>query len=98
MNKSSPYIATIIITEDPGGNTRGYSLLGREFRLKYPHAVTSEAVYADGTKVHADYYIIDLQEYVRVVPEARNSNDNFTKEISIPTMYAQMSFKPSYVG
>ncbi len=97
MSDVNSMIPTIIITEDPGAEERGFSILNREFRLKYPHAVSGEAEYSDGQKVQADYYVVDLQEYVRVVPEAQNQNANFTKEISIPTMYATMSFKPCYV-
>ena len=98
MSNANPLVATVIIIDDPGAEERGYSLLDREFVSKYPGPVKGEGQYSDGKIIEADYYVITLEEYVRVVPEARQSNENFTKEIYIPTHLATMSFKPSYAN
>ena len=97
MNKTNPMVATIVIIDDPGEEERGYSLLDREFYIRYPGPVKGEGAYNDGQIVEAEYYVVSLEEYMRVVPEASNSNEKFTKDIFIPTYLATMSFKPSYV-
>lgn len=97
MSDSSPIVATIVIIDDPGEYERGYSLLDREFVIKYPGPIKGEAAYNGEQVIEGDYYVVSLEEYMRVVPEARNDNSKFTKEIYFPTYVATMSFKPSYV-
>lgn len=94
---SVPYVPTITIIEDPDESTRGYSLVDREFFLKYQEAIEAEAEWKDGTKLTDRYYVVDLKEYVRVVPEAYKENYNWTKDVLIPVQLCIRSFKPSYL-
>jgi len=96
MSEANPFVATVIILEDPGAEERGYDLTDREFVSKYPGPVKGEGAYNGGKVIEGDYYVVTLQEYVRVVPEPRNDNANFTEEIYIPKHLATMSFKPTY--
>lgn len=95
MSKS-PFVPTITIIDDPHPN-RGYSLVDREFMLKYPEPVETEAKWLDGTIFKEKYYVVDLREYMRVVPEAANDNCDWTKDILIPIYLCHRSFKPSYI-
>lgn len=97
MSEKSPLVATVVVTEDPGAADRGFSMVGREFYLRYPYPIEDEGVHTDGTKVKANYYVVSLKEFMRVCPEAANLNYKYTEDIYIPTIYGEMSFKPSYV-
>ncbi len=94
---ASPFKVTITIIDDPH-ETRGYSLLDREFFLKdgYPDAIEAEAEWLDGTKFKEKYYVVDLKEYMRVVPEARGDNTKWTENVMIPMQLCHRSFKPTY--
>ena len=93
----NPIKITITIIDDPHTN-RGYSLVDREFFLKdgYPDSIEAEATWLDGTKFKEKYYVVDLKEYMRVVPEARNENCRWTDDVLIPQHLCHKSFKPIY--
>lgn len=95
MSKA-PFVATVTIIEDTFPD-RGYSLVDREFFLKYPDAIEAEATWLDGTKFKEKYYVVSLKEYMRVVPEARNENHKWTEEVMLPAQLCHRSFKPTYV-
>lgn len=94
--KTVSYVATIVIVEDTNFD-RSYSLVDREFFLKYPEPVLAEATWLDGTKLKERYYVVDLKEYMRVVPEAINENHNWTDNVLFPIDLCNRSFKPSYI-
>lgn len=96
---ATPFRVTVTIIEDPAyPEVRNYSLVDREFFLKdgYPEAIEAEATWLDGTKFKEKYYVIDLKEYMRVVPEARNENHNWTNDVLLPLHLCHKSFKPTY--
>lgn len=89
-------IDTVIIRHDPFANERGYSLVGREFKLKFKEPVRDEALTLDNAKVVDLYYVIDLVEYTKIVPES--AKENFINDtIYIPTFAASKSFRPEYI-
>lgn len=83
----------LIITEDPSNLIRGYSILGREFRIKNTNPVEDEVLSLDGAKFAAAGYLIDTHEYLRVVPEA-SKQEYRGPFVMIPTWAARVSFKP----
>lgn len=88
---------TAVIVDDPGESSRGYSLVDREFFLKYPQPIKAEGEYLDGKVVEAEYFVVSLKEWMRVVPESRDENYKFTDEILIPKHLAVVSAKPCYM-
>ncbi len=94
---ANPIKITIAIIDDPHP-TRGYSLVDREFFLKdgYPDAIEAEATWLDGTNFKEKYYVIDLKEYMRVVPEAAKESHRWTDDVLIPQHLCHKSFKPIY--
>lgn len=93
---SSPLIPTITIIEDPFLD-RGYSLVDREFRLKFSEPIETEAEWLDGTVLKEKYYVVELKEYMRVVPEAARENHKWTQHVLFPIHLCHRSFKPSYL-
>jgi hypothetical protein len=90
------FVDTIIIKSDPFSVERGYSILGREFKLKFRDPIQDAALTLDKAEIVDWYYVVDLKEYVRVVPESRN--DTFISEtVYIPTFAAMKSLKPEYL-
>lgn len=96
MEKTVPYVATIVVVEDPFLD-RGYSLVDREFFLKYPEPVLADATWLDGTKLKERYFVVDLKEFMRVVPEAINEKQDWTDDVLFPIDFCNRSFKPSYI-
>lgn len=94
--RTVPYVATIVVVEDTNYG-RNYSLVDREFFLKYPEPVLAESTWLDGTKIKERYYVVDLKEYMRVVPEARYENCEWTENVLFPIDLCNRSFKPSYM-
>lgn len=94
--KTVPYVATIVIVEDTNTD-RNYSIVDREFFLKYPDPVLADSTWLDGTKIKERYYVVDLKEYMRVVPEARTENHEWSENVLFPIDLCNRSFKPSYV-
>ena len=92
----SPFIPTIIITQEIQTELRGYTLVGREFELKSHVPVKDYAIAITGEKLFGDYWVITKEEYMRVVPEARNK-DFDSKDVYIPTFVAKPSFRPCYI-
>jgi len=90
------FIPTIIIVEDPFEVVRGYSLKGREFILREPKPVFSQSKTLDEVIVDDHHWVIDIQEYLRVVPEAAREYGS-AKEVLIPVFVAKPSFRPEYV-
>lgn len=88
-------ISTIIIIVELNAEMRGYSLKGKEFRLKYPNPIKTEVETLDGCKLVDNFWVISKKEYMRVVPEAKDK-DFDTDEIFIPTYVAKQSFRPCY--
>lgn len=74
---------------------RGYPLVGREFFLKEPVPRKTQVTTLDGTTVDGEYYVVALNEYLRVVPEARNERFG-SDEVFIPTFVARRAFRPGY--
>ncbi len=93
---NSKFIPTIIIVQELHTEYRGYTLQGREFVLKHPQPRKDEGIFMDGAKVVDEYWVVSKEEYMRVVPEARNQ-DFDSEEIYIPTFVARLSFRPCYV-
>ena len=90
------FIPTIIIVSEVHALERGYPLIGREFVLKEPIPREDIAITLDNAKIQDKYWVVDINEYIRVVPEA--SKDNFSSnEIYIPTWVAKVSFRPGYI-
>lgn len=88
-------VDTIIIKHDSSSHMRGYSLVGREFVLKEVFPVRRKAKTLDGAEIEDQFYVIDLPQYLKVVPEANNSRfDN--NEVLIPVFAAMRSFRPEY--
>lgn len=97
METSTPYVATIVVVEDPFEG-RGYDLVDREFFLKYPEPVLAEAEWLDGTKMKERYYVVSLEEFMRVVPEAqKDASVKWTENILFPIDFCNRSFKPKYI-
>jgi hypothetical protein len=89
-------VPTIIIAVSIHDDIRGYSLTGREFFLKEPHPRKTVASTLDGVTLEEKFWVIDLNEYLRVVPEAQK--ERFTSdEILIPVYVARVSFRPKYL-
>ena len=95
MNNNSHFVPTIIIVEDSQSHLRGYSLLGREFVLKEPTTRDDFAYTLDGATVKEKYWVVTKKEYMRIVPEANNTDFN-SDEIYIPWFVAKISFIPCY--
>ena len=90
------FVDTIIIRKDPFAQERGYSIANREFVLKFKDPVKDEALTLDEAKIIDWYFVIDLKEYLKVVPEARN--DKFISDtMYIPEFAAIRSIKPEYL-
>lgn len=90
----SRFDLTLIITADPSTEVRGFSILGREFRLNRVHTpVEDECVTLDGVRFKDRGYLIDQQEWFRVVPEASRS-DYRERYVFIPEWAAKVSFRP----
>lgn len=89
------FIATIIIIRELHAGIRGYPLLGREFVLKEPNPRREKAITLDGEEVIDEFWMVAIEEYVRVCPEAQYLNLGDT--VLVPTFIAQPSFRPSYV-
>lgn len=94
FDKNSPFVPTIVIVEDMQAHLRGYSLLGREFLLKYPTPVEDDGITLDGAKIKDKYWVISKQEYLRVVPECRDFDGD---EMYIPLFVAKFTFRPKYL-
>jgi len=94
FDSKSPFIPTIIITEELHTEFRGYYLIGREFILKEPFPREDYAITLDGNKVLDKYWVVSKEEFMRVVPEANDWNSD---EIYIPTFVAKPSFRPRYI-
>jgi hypothetical protein len=90
------FIRTIIIVQELHAEFRGYTLKGREFVLKYPTPRKDEGITIDGGRLLDDYWVVSKEEFMRVVPEARN-RDFDSEEIYIPTFVARISFRPAYL-
>jgi hypothetical protein len=94
FDKNSPFIPTIVIVEDMQAHLRGYSLLGREFILKYPAPYEDEAVTLDGARIRDKYWVVSKKEYLKVVPE---SPDFAGDDIYLPLFVAKFTFRPRYI-
>jgi hypothetical protein len=92
----SNFFKTIIIHTEIHTIERGYSLLKREFVLKEPLPRITKVTTLDGQVIENEYWVISINEYMRVVPEARSFNFG-GDEIFIPTFVASPSFKPKYL-
>jgi hypothetical protein len=90
-------LSTIIIIAEVHDHIRGYPLLGREFILKEHEPRFDEAEHLDGMKIKDLYYVVDRQEYLRVVPEASKSDFN-SSNVYIPVYVCKRSFRPKYIG
>lgn len=97
FNSKSPFISTIIITEELHTDIRGYSLIGREFILKEPEPREDFAITLEGCRIKDKYWVISKAEYMRVVSEARTI-DFDSEEVYIPLFVARKSFRPSYLN
>jgi hypothetical protein len=83
---------TIVITSDTSDTIRGYSLMGREFRIKNPIPETRQVKSLDGIMVEDEFWVVDVNEYVNVVPES--SNDKFDgDEVLIPKIFGRYSVR-----
>lgn len=89
-------IPTIIIVSEVHTLERGYPLIGREFILKEPTPREDIAITLDNAKIQDKYWVLDINEYIRVVPEAAKSNFS-SDEIYIPMWAAKISFRPKYI-
>ena len=89
------FIPTIIIVDDSNFHVRGYSILGREFRLKEFEPRLDECKHLDGLVFKDKYFVVDRQEYLRVVPEAMKSE--LSADVYIPVYVAKRSFRPKYL-
>lgn len=96
MKSGAKLIPTIIIVVDPQASTRGFSMEGREFRLKRSEPIKGVAITTDGARCEGEYWVVSKDEYMRVVPEERNL-DYKSDEIYIPTFLARYSFRPEYM-
>lgn len=95
FNSVSSLMPTVIIVADPHAPARGYSLLGREFFLKEPNLREDDAKMIDGVVMRDKFWVVSLEEYIRVVPEA--ANKDFAKDVYIPWYAGKVSFKPCYI-
>lgn len=83
---------TIVITSDTSDTIRGYSLLGREFRVKNPIPERRQVKSLDGILVEDEFWVVDVSEYVNVVPEA--SHNKFDDdEVLIPKVFGRYSVR-----
>lgn len=89
-------VPTIIIAVEIQEEYRGYPLQGREFLLKYPTPVHTQVITLDGKEVEGEYWVVSIEEYLRVVPEARDSRFG-SDDVFIPTFVAKLSFRPEYI-
>ena len=89
-------IDTIIIVYDWNKIERGYSLERREFVLKKSFPCKCEATMLDGVRILDEYYVVDLNEFIRVVPEAATMKFD-SNEVHIPVFAVQRSFRPEYI-
>lgn len=94
FDSKSSLIPTIVIVEDMQAHLRGYSLLGREFEIKYPTPIEDIGITLDGSKYKDKYWVISKSEYLRVVPEA---GDFPSEEMYIPIYVAKFTFRPKYI-
>lgn len=88
---------TLIIVQDPSIIVRGYSILGREFRLAHPSVVKDECRTLDGAVFMDEGYLIDRQEYLKVVPEASPSEYR-DRYVFIPKWAGRVSFRPKSIS
>ncbi len=84
---------TLIIVHDPSLIVRGYSILGREFRLRHHEAIIDECKTIDGVVFKDEGYLIDRHDYLKVVPEAMPSEYK-ERYVFIPKWAAKISFRP----
>jgi hypothetical protein len=89
------FISTIIIVDDSHAHIRGYSILGREFKLKEQEPRLDEGRHLDGKVFKDKFFVVDRAEYLRVVPEAMRSE--LSAEVYIPIYVAKRSFRPKYL-
>lgn len=89
---ANAFKATIVIMADPYANTRGYSLLGREFILESPYPVKDIGIFADGTRFEGEFWQVSKLEYYRKVPECKE--DMPGNSIFIPQFLAKISILP----
>ena len=94
----SPFIKTIIIVKEVHANIRGYSLLGKEFKLKEDTPRKDSGTTLDGYQMPGEYWVVSKEEYLRVVPEAAKIRGHLeSNEILIPTFVARLNFRPCYI-
>jgi len=96
LRENQHLIPTIVVIADPQADTRGYSILNREFILKEPKPSRREAIMTDGHKLVDEFYVISKAEYMRVIPQARD-RDFSSDVVLIPVAVARLSFRPSYL-
>ena len=89
-------VNTVVIDVDPQCEIRGYSLVGREFVLKEPNPRFDECRHSDGVILKETFYVVAVEEFLRVVPEASRS-DHPGREVYIPVYVARRSFRPRYL-
>ena len=89
-------VPTIVIVADLHDNLRGYSLIGREFFVKGHCPRHTKVVTLDECVIEDSFWVVSLEEYLRVVPEARSAVFN-SDEIFIPIYVARSSFRPKYL-
>ena len=61
----------IQIVVDPHADIRGFSIKGRKMRLKIPYPVDTEMEGIDGKKMFGKFWVIEHDEFIRVIPEFR---------------------------
>ena len=99
LNTTPVLKPTIVVTEDPLEDQRGYSIRGRELFLMEPEPRQTDSEGLDGVVLKDWYYVVSSAEYYRVVPEAALHGRFFDKTgvVLIPTFAAKKSFRPVYL-
>lgn len=83
---------TIVVISDTSDTVRGYSLMGREFRVTNPIPERRQVKSLDGVLVEDEFWVVDVNEYVNVVPEAQKEKFD-GDEVLIPKVFGRYSVR-----